>query len=97
MKRNHSSLTAGGIAFARVMKSRKPEGERVCCDPYARAFVRGWLWWLAQATVGYAARRSPGVNAGRHVASAYALVHATVNRKIENGDGFMPLPGRETL
>ena len=97
MKRNQSSITAEGIAFARAMESRKPEGGRVCYDPYARALVRGWLWWLAQATVGYAARRSPSVNAGRHVAPAHALVLATVNRKIENSDGFMPLPGRETL
>ena len=40
MKRNQSSITAEGIAFARAMESRKPADVRVCYDPYARVGAR---------------------------------------------------------
>jgi len=62
MKRNQSSLTAEGIAFARVMESRKPEGERVCYDPYARQFVNPAIYALMRLFWGYARWRSPGVS-----------------------------------
>ncbi len=61
MKRSQSSITAQGIAFARAKESEKPEGERICYDPYARLFVSRWLWFTMSLFWGYASRRSPGV------------------------------------
>jgi methyltransferase (TIGR00027 family) len=63
MRRNQTSLTAAGIAVARAIESQKPEGERICYDPYARRFAPGWLYSLTVLFVkmGYAERRGPGV------------------------------------
>jgi methyltransferase (TIGR00027 family) len=63
MRRNQTSLTAAGIAVARAIESGKPESERICCDPYARRFAPGWLYFLTVLFVksGYAERRGPGV------------------------------------
>jgi methyltransferase (TIGR00027 family) len=63
MRNNQSSLTAAGIAIARGVESEKPEGERICYDPYARRFVPGWLYSTLAFFIrsGYAARRGPGV------------------------------------
>ncbi|MCL4561583.1 MAG: class I SAM-dependent methyltransferase [Chloroflexi bacterium] len=61
MKPSQSSLTAEGIAFARAFESRKPPGERVCFDPYARFFVSPWLGFISRLFMSYAQRRSPGV------------------------------------
>jgi methyltransferase (TIGR00027 family) len=63
MRRNQTSLTAAGIAIARGVESEKPEGERICYDPYARQFVPGWLYTTLAFFIrsGYAARRGPGV------------------------------------
>ena len=62
MKRRQSSITAEGIAFARAMESLKPEGERVCCDPYARQFISLPMYVLMRLFWGYAQQRSPGVS-----------------------------------
>jgi methyltransferase (TIGR00027 family) len=62
MKRSQSSITAEGIAFARAMESYKPEGERVCFDPYARQFISLPMYVLMRLFWGYAQRRSPGVS-----------------------------------
>ncbi len=61
MKRSQSSITAEGIAFARAKESQKPEGERICYDPYAHLFVSRWLWVTMSLFWGYGQRRSPGV------------------------------------
>jgi methyltransferase (TIGR00027 family) len=63
MRANQSSLTAAGIAIARGVESEKPEGERICYDPYARRFAPGWLYSMTALFVkmGYAERRGPGV------------------------------------
>jgi methyltransferase (TIGR00027 family) len=63
MRRNQTSLTAAGIATARAIESEKPEGERICYDPYARRFAPGWLYFITALFVklGYAERRGPGV------------------------------------
>jgi len=63
MRRNQTSLTAIGIAIARAVESEKPEGERICYDPYARRFVTGWLYFTLAFFIkgGYAERRGPGV------------------------------------
>ena len=63
MHRNQTSLTAAGIAVTRAIESEKPEGERICNDPYARQFVPGWLYALTAffIKIGYAEWRGPGV------------------------------------
>ena len=63
MKEQQSSITAEGIAMMRAWESAKPPGVRVCYDPYARAFVSPWLWYLSRLFIstGYAERRGPGV------------------------------------
>jgi O-methyltransferase involved in polyketide biosynthesis len=37
-------MTAIGIAILRGIESERPEGERICNDPYARRFVNGFLY-----------------------------------------------------
>ena len=63
MRRNQTSLTAAGIAVARAIESEKPEGERICYDPYARRFAPGWLYSITAlfVKIGYAEWRGPGV------------------------------------
>jgi methyltransferase (TIGR00027 family) len=39
MRKSQSSVTADGIAVMRAIESEKPEGERICYDPYAKLFV----------------------------------------------------------
>jgi len=39
-KRKGPSIMAEGIALHRVVESAKPEGERICYDPYAIRFIR---------------------------------------------------------
>ena len=48
MSRDRSSTTAQGIALMRALESQKPEGERLCYDPYARAFIGPLLWQVAK-------------------------------------------------
>jgi methyltransferase (TIGR00027 family) len=64
MRRQQTSLTALGIAIARAVESEKPEDERICCDPYARRFVSGWMYRMMRFFIrsGYAEWRGPGVN-----------------------------------
>jgi len=64
MRRKQSSLTAAGIAMARAVESEKPEGERICYDPYARQFIPGWMYHILGFFIrsGYAEWRGPGVN-----------------------------------
>ncbi|MFA0822677.1 MAG: SAM-dependent methyltransferase [Methanomethylovorans sp.] len=38
-KKKGSSLTAENVAFVRALESLKPEGERICYDPYAVRFL----------------------------------------------------------
>lgn len=39
MKRKGPSKTAEGVVLHRVFESQKPEGERICYDPYASYFI----------------------------------------------------------
>ena len=39
MRKNQTSMTAMGIAIVRGIESEKPEGVRICYDPYARRIV----------------------------------------------------------
>jgi methyltransferase (TIGR00027 family) len=61
MKKQQSSISAEGIAFARALESSRPTGERVCYDPLARYFVSPAFFIIAKIFSGYAQRRSPGV------------------------------------
>lgn len=63
MKKNRSSITAMGIAFARAFESSKPAGERVCYDPLAHHFISRafYLFCKFWVVIGYSERRGPGV------------------------------------
>jgi methyltransferase (TIGR00027 family) len=63
MKKNQSSLTAAGIAFARAAETTKPPEARICDDPLARAFCGDLLYYVMRffMITGYAERRGPGV------------------------------------
>ncbi len=65
MKKNQSSTTAEGIAVMRAIEAQRPENERICYDPYARAMVSSFLYCMAKLLVdiGYAERSGPGVMA----------------------------------
>jgi methyltransferase (TIGR00027 family) len=39
MKQNQSSQSALGVAIFRAIESQKPEAQRICYDPFARAFI----------------------------------------------------------
>jgi O-methyltransferase involved in polyketide biosynthesis len=38
MKQQQSSRSAEGVAGLRAIEAEKPEGERICYDPLAKAF-----------------------------------------------------------
>lgn len=63
MRKNQTSITALGIAVLRAVESEKPEGERICYDPYARRFLPGWFYHMMRFFIlsGYAERRGKGV------------------------------------
>ncbi len=63
MRKNRSSLTAIGIAIVRAIESEKPDGVRICYDPFARQFVSGALFHLVRVSerLGYGELRGPGV------------------------------------
>jgi methyltransferase (TIGR00027 family) len=68
MKDEKASFTAEATAIIRAAESAKPEGERICCDPYAKYFINPryrnigrprrltrFMMWLAMD------RRYPGI------------------------------------
>lgn len=63
MRKNQSSLTAVGIAIVRGIEFEKPEGKRICYDPYARQFVHPFLYTLVRFfdRIGYSEIKGPGV------------------------------------
>jgi len=63
MRKRQASTTAIGIAIVRAIESERPEGERICYDPYARRLVNGALFHLVHffERLGYGERRGPGV------------------------------------
>ena len=63
MRKNQTSMTAIGIAILRGIESEKPEGERLCHDPFARKFVNGALYNLIRFfdRMGYSEKKGPGV------------------------------------
>jgi len=85
MRGNQSSLTAAGIAIVRGVESEKPEGERICYDPYARRFVPGWLYSTMAFLIrsGYAARRGPGV--GEFLVARERYIDDVLQGFLDNG------------
>ncbi len=63
MKEKQSSITASGIAVARAVESEKPEGVRICYDPYAVRFLNPWFFRFMRIFIdsGYAERTGAGV------------------------------------
>ena len=45
MEQQQSSRSAEGVAGLRAIEAEKPEGERVCYDPFAKAFTPGGFGW----------------------------------------------------
>jgi methyltransferase (TIGR00027 family) len=56
-------MSALGIAVVRAIESEKPEGVRICYDPFARKFISGFLFQLVRFfdRIGYGDLRGPGV------------------------------------
>jgi methyltransferase (TIGR00027 family) len=63
MRKNQSSMTAMGIAIVRGIESEKPDGQRICYDPYARQFVHPFLYKFVRFfdRIGYSEIKGPGV------------------------------------
>jgi methyltransferase (TIGR00027 family) len=63
MRKNQTSMTAIGIAIVRGIESERPEGQRICYDPYARQFVNAFLYRFVRFfdRLGYSERKGPGV------------------------------------
>jgi methyltransferase (TIGR00027 family) len=63
VKRTRSSITAAGIAVARAVESEKPEGVRICYDPYAEKFLNRIFYQFTRFFIvsGYTERTGPGV------------------------------------
>lgn len=52
MKKSQSSRSAEGVAMMRALEAQKPENERICYDPYARALIpEGILNYLTQLII----------------------------------------------
>lgn len=62
MKKNKSSSSAAGVAGLRAIESKKPEAIRICYDPYARAFVPNYLYYITKPFIdsGIYERLAPG-------------------------------------
>jgi methyltransferase (TIGR00027 family) len=43
MNERQSSKSAEGVALLRTIEAQRPEAERICYDPYARAFIPGGI------------------------------------------------------
>lgn len=63
MKKQQSSITAPGIAVVRAIESEKPQGARICYDPYARQFLNPLFYRFMRLFIdsGYAERSGSGV------------------------------------
>jgi len=51
MKKKQSSRTAEGMALLRAIESARPEGVRICYDPYARRLVPGISYTLSKLVI----------------------------------------------
>jgi methyltransferase (TIGR00027 family) len=63
MKKKQSSASAAGVALLRTIESEKPESERICYDPYAKAMISGGIAFALSKliiTLGFYERMAPG-------------------------------------
>jgi methyltransferase (TIGR00027 family) len=63
MKQEQSSRSAEGVAALRAIEAERPEAERICYDPYARAFTPGGIGFTLSKliiTSGLYDRMAPG-------------------------------------
>jgi methyltransferase (TIGR00027 family) len=62
MRPNQSSRSAAGVALLRAIEAQKPEGERICYDPYARLFLPTISFFFSELVVtsGIYERIAPG-------------------------------------
>lgn len=60
MKPSQTSTTARGIAAIRALESERPEGERICFDPFARRFTSRTYYLLSKVFAGYGEHVAPG-------------------------------------
>ena len=60
MKKTRASLMAEGITIARVLEARKPDGERICYDPYAEKLISLLFNLLGMLFADVDERNNPG-------------------------------------
>jgi len=63
MEKQRPSRSAEGVALVRAIEAQKPEGERICYDPYARALIAGGMSFILSKLVidsGIYERMAPG-------------------------------------
>jgi len=63
MEKQRPSRSAEGVALVRAIEAQKPEGERICYDPYARALIDGGMSFILSKLVidsGIYERMAPG-------------------------------------
>jgi methyltransferase (TIGR00027 family) len=65
MRQKQSSTSAAGVALLRAIETQKPEAERICYDPIARAFLPGISYTLSKLVIdaGIYERMAPGAAA----------------------------------
>lgn len=61
MKKTRMSSSAQSIATIRAIESQKPDGRRICYDPFARKLISPGYLLVESAFNYYAERRSPGL------------------------------------
>ena len=63
MEKQRPSRSAEGVALVRAIEAQKPEGERICYDPYARGLIDGSMSFILSKLVidsGIYERMAPG-------------------------------------
>ena len=62
MSKKQSSTSAEGVALLRAIEAQKPEGERICYDPIARALLNGFSFTCSKLVIdsGLYERMAPG-------------------------------------
>jgi len=63
MEKQRPSRSAEGVALVRAIEAQKPEGERICYDPYARGLIDGGMSFILSKLVidsGIYERMAPG-------------------------------------
>ncbi len=89
MKEGKASFSAEIIASMRALESRRPEGVRICYDPYARELIRSKFRFVAQSRLvtkllyAYLEKKGPGLAAG--IAARTRYIDDLVKRDVMNG------------